>query len=54
MGAGVSTTPPPSEPQEIDPEELKRRTEFLKSQRDKVSQVIIKQLVIAIACRDEN
>ena len=39
MGAGVSITPPPSEPQEIDPEELKRRTEFLKAQRDKVSQV---------------
>ena len=37
MGAGVSSTPPPSEPQEIDPDELKRRTEFLKAQRDKVS-----------------
>ncbi len=36
-GAKAAASDPAPPAQEIDPNELKRRTEFLKAQRDKVS-----------------
>ncbi len=54
LGGPVASSDPPAAATEIDEDELKRRTEFLRAQRDKVAQLIVKTifflLILLINC----